>query len=229
MLIYRLFYFIPYLIQLLLIIDVIRKGRQFFWIWLLVFLPGIGGIVYIIMEVVPEYKDKFRNRPKKTNIRDIENLLKHQDTISNKILLADMYVENERYEEAINLYTECLEGPYRTDKDILFKRCKALYLKEDLAEAKKQIKALKKLTTFSDEHKLFEILINEDYDKLEEMFYEDVKFEHGYYCVKHFVKSGERERAQKIIAEMKESISYYKISKKTSSMDFYKAALRCMR
>ncbi|MBQ3800986.1 MAG: PLDc N-terminal domain-containing protein, partial [Treponema sp.] len=54
-----LFYLVsalPYILQLLLIIHIIRNGKPFLWLWLIVFLPYIGGIVYLVMEVLPDLR-----------------------------------------------------------------------------------------------------------------------------------------------------------------------------
>ena len=47
--------YLTYFIQLLLIIHVLKTGRDRYWIWLLLFLPLIGGVAYLVVEIIPEY------------------------------------------------------------------------------------------------------------------------------------------------------------------------------
>jgi hypothetical protein len=43
----------PLALQLLLIIHVIKTGRNTLWIFLLIFVPLVGGLAYLIVEVLP--------------------------------------------------------------------------------------------------------------------------------------------------------------------------------
>jgi len=47
--------YLTYFIQILLIIHVLKTGRDRYWIWLLLFLPLIGGIAYLVVEIIPEF------------------------------------------------------------------------------------------------------------------------------------------------------------------------------
>lgn len=229
MIIFRFISFLPYILQLLFIIDVIRKGKAFFWIWLLVFVPFIGGIAYLLLEFIPEVRSGVTARPKKINEKTLELLLKHQDTIANRIELADFYMENERYEDALGVYDSCLSGPYKNDKDILFKKCQTLFYLNRCEEARPLIALVKEqVSSMNEDQKIFELMINDDFDSLEKVFFDNANFKCGYYCVRKFVIDGNAERAQKIIDEMKENISYYKNIKKSSSMQYYRMAKALM-
>ena len=116
---------LPYILQLLLIVHIIKNHKPFLWLWLIVFLPYIGGIVYIIMEIIPDLADAVNPGRK---LSELESLVKRQDTIANRTKLADCYVSLERFEEAIALYDSCLTGPYSDDADLLVKKINALFL-----------------------------------------------------------------------------------------------------
>src|ERR1700722_15036634 len=48
------FYFlIPVLMQIVLIVHCIRTGRNWLWVTVLLFLPGVGSIAYVIVEILP--------------------------------------------------------------------------------------------------------------------------------------------------------------------------------
>jgi hypothetical protein len=44
---------LPYLLQLLCIIHIVRTGRNTSWIWLIIFVPYVGGVAYLLVEVLP--------------------------------------------------------------------------------------------------------------------------------------------------------------------------------
>ena len=54
-----LFLILPYIIQALLIVHVIKTGRNQLWIWVLLFVPVGGGLAYLAVEIIPEL---FRSR-----------------------------------------------------------------------------------------------------------------------------------------------------------------------
>ena len=56
---------LPIILTVLLIIHVIRTGRNTLWIWLIIFLPLAGGIAYTIVELIPELS---RSRTLRTTV-----------------------------------------------------------------------------------------------------------------------------------------------------------------
>ncbi len=231
-----LFYIIwalPYILQLLLIIHIIKNGKPFLWLWLVVFLPYIGGLVYILMEIVPELlasgsvEKVGRAVANAVNpgrsLAELESLVKRQDTIANRTRLADCYVSLERYEEAISLYDSCLTGPYSDDAELLVKKINALFLwgKTDMAKSL--------MDEFKKKHKLenaslvlLDLQISGDWEKLMDIFTNTSNFRVGYVCAEHFAKSGDSASAQKVIDIMEENLRLYKYLKRTENFDWYK-------
>lgn len=231
-----LFYIIwalPYILQLLLIIHIIKNGKPFLWLWLVVFLPYIGGLVYILMEIVPELlasgsvEKVGRAVANAVNpgrsLAELESLVKRQNTIANRTKLADCYVSLERYEEAISLYDSCLTGPYSDDAELLVKKINALFLwgKTDMAKSL--------MDEFKKKHKLenaslvlLDLQISGDWEKLMDIFTNTSNFRVGYVCAEHFAKSGDSASVQKVIDIMEENLRLYKYLKRTENFDWYK-------
>ena len=46
---------VPIVIQVLLIVHVLKTGRNQLWIWVLASLPLAGGIAYVAVEMIPEF------------------------------------------------------------------------------------------------------------------------------------------------------------------------------
>ena len=231
-----LFYIIwalPYILQLLLIIHIIKNGKPFLWLWLVVFLPYIGGLVYILMEIVPELlasgsvEKVGRAVANAVNpgrsLAELESLVKRQDTIANRTRLADCYVSLERYEEAISLYDSCLTGPYSDDAELLVKKINALFLwgKRDMAKSL--------MDEFKKKHKLenaslvlLDLQISGDWEKLMDIFTNTSNFRVGYVCAEHFAKSDDTSSTQKVIDIMEENLRLYKYLKRTENFVWYK-------
>lgn len=231
-----LFYIIwalPYILQLLLIIHIIKNRKPFLWLWLVVFLPYIGGLVYILMEIVPELlasgsvEKVGRAVANAVNpgrsLAELESLVKRQDTIANRTKLADCYVSLECFEEAISLYDSCLTGPYSDDAELLIKKINALFLwgKTDMAKSL--------MDEFKKKHKLenaslvlLDLQISGDWEKLMDIFTNTSNFRVGYVCAEHFAKSGDSASAQKVIDIMEENLRLYKYLKRTENFDWYK-------
>lgn len=222
---------LPYLIQLLLIIHCIKTGRSG-WLWLLVFLPYVGGLAYIILAVIPDLRDSGKIQkvgdsistkinPNK-EIEALEKLVKKQETITNMVALADAYAESGQCDKAVELYKKCLSGPYEHDEEIEFKIVKAYFNGEKLQEAKNALKDFKENHQISNaEQSLFEMKINGDYEKLAEIFENTGNFQVGYELAKHYKTQEKYEAIGEIINQMKEYRKDYPQVKKGSNNTYF--------
>ena len=224
---------LPYILQLLLIVHIIKNHKPFLWLWLIVFLPYIGGIVYIIMEIIPDLissgsVEKMGRALADTvnptrKLSELESLVKRQDTVANRTNLADCYVEAERYQEALSLYNSCLTGPYSDDKDLLLKKIRAVYLWGKIDQAKELMEGFKKNHKLENASQvLLDLQINEDWEKLMDIFTNTNNFRVGYTCAEHFAKSGDTSSTQKVIDIMEENLRLYKYLKRTENYTWYK-------
>lgn len=118
------YYYIVIILQIIAIIHAIKTGRRE-WIYLLIFLPAIGAIVYFFMEFLPEMrrgsgsksltKALFPHR----EINEWERKLQVSDSITNKLGLSKAYANQKKYDQAIALTLDCLKGHYDDDPAIL--------------------------------------------------------------------------------------------------------------
>lgn len=137
-------YFAILAIQVMLVIDVIRNGRNQIWIMALVFLPGPSTIAYLVLEVYPRLRGNRHVRTARAaavaklnperEVRAARSALDLADTTANRIRLADALAELGRYGEALPLLHEAVErGPLdlRTGE----KLARAQYETDDAASA----------------------------------------------------------------------------------------------
>ncbi|RZK57347.1 MAG: tetratricopeptide repeat protein [Pedobacter sp.] len=133
------FYFIPVILQVITIIHALKTGRRD-WIYLLIFLPLIGAVIYFFMELLPELTQG-RSLKKylfpKQQINEWERKVQISESITNKLGLSKAYAEQKQYDKAITLSLSCLKGVYSDDPAILLQLARQYFhnrqYKESLA------------------------------------------------------------------------------------------------
>jgi hypothetical protein len=147
-----LFFYLP---QALLIIHVVKTGRSIAWIFVLIFVPIAGGIAYLIVEVLPDlfnsrqYKRQadFVNRIVRpgASLHKQEEAARYSPTFQNLVALANAYVENGRYEDAVNTFRRALKPPFEDDLDTLYNLAFAQYMGADFNGADTTMKRIGEL------------------------------------------------------------------------------------
>ncbi len=218
---------LPYILQLACIVHMLKTHRSFYWFYLILFLPYAGGIIYFIMEILPDLRLN-RSIPQFTDIvaskiipsRNINKLKQDAEftpSFNNRKALADEYLNSGYFDEAIHLYDELLQGHESQNVFCLLQKAKALYGKANYEEAGSVINLLEELHfPFSREPEiLVKLKIQEhllDASQVDDL-YEDARqkfnsFEFNYYYIDYQIRRGKNEKAQNVIDEIKETRSY---------------------
>src|ERR1700716_1681343 len=118
------------LIQFCFAFHVLKSGRPYWWIFIIMAFPVMGCVIYYFVEVFPGSREHRRaNRVARSLARVLQpdaQLKKRAEelavcgSVDNKIALAAECVSHQMYDEAIRLYESCLQGPYAADGTILF-------------------------------------------------------------------------------------------------------------
>ncbi|HTC16140.1 MAG TPA: tetratricopeptide repeat protein [Steroidobacteraceae bacterium] len=148
--------FLPYILQALLIVHVIKTGRNFLWIWVLLLLPfGIGGLVYIVVEIIPDlWRSRAAQRTARgfkkamdptADLRRFEDEAKVGGNVASRQRYAEELVKHERYDEAITQYREALSGLYEHDPNLMLGLAQAQFGKGDAAAARATLDELIRL------------------------------------------------------------------------------------
>jgi hypothetical protein len=119
------FYIITVILQAICVIHCLKKRTSNNWIWLIVFLPLIGCLIYFFSEILT--RSQIRNFQSgfgeiispSGSIKKLEDNLRFSDTFQNRISLADAYLMNGRYEKAIELYESSLNGVFSENEYVL--------------------------------------------------------------------------------------------------------------
>jgi hypothetical protein len=119
------FYYVTIALQVICVLHCLKKGNQNKWIWIIVFLPAIGSLIYFFSEIVTgrQINQVSSGLGSVLNpsgsVRKLEEQLRFTDTFHNRIALADAYLANGRTEDAIALYEQSLTGVFTENEHVL--------------------------------------------------------------------------------------------------------------
>ena len=136
----------------LCVVHSIRTGNVFPWIYVMVFLPGIGPLIYLFMVIVPELwggrgaqtlkRSAARaidpNKDYRAAMRDVEMV----GSVDAKRALAEQLVGRGQYGDAIELYRSALQGQFAADPALLVGIARAQLLSGDGAGAQASLDTL---------------------------------------------------------------------------------------
>ena len=119
------FYIITVILQAICVIHCLKNKTSNNWIWLIVFLPLIGCLIYFFSEILT--RSQIRNFQSgfgemispSGSIKKLEDNLRFSDTFQNRVSLADAYLMNRQYEKAIELYESSLNGVFSENEYVL--------------------------------------------------------------------------------------------------------------
>ena len=131
-----LYLLIP-LLQIICVVHVVRTGRSFLWIYVLLFLPGLGVAAYVVVEILPGWLGTRTVRRFGSStvgaldpgreLRRRRRALEEADTVDNRRLLAEALVAVGQCDEAMGLYRGILTGIHADDPGMLLGMARAAY------------------------------------------------------------------------------------------------------
>jgi len=128
---------LPIILEVLLIIHVIRTGRNTLWIWLIIFLPLAGGIAYAIVELIPELLNSRtaqstrrsfkRALDPEAQLRRLQDEAQVTQNVASNQRLAEELLRHNRFQEAAAVYRRVLTGLYEHDPDLMLGLARAQF------------------------------------------------------------------------------------------------------
>jgi hypothetical protein len=150
------FYFITIALQAICVYHCIRRGRQNNnWIWLIVFLPLIGSLIYIFTEIFTRREmEQMQSGIGSVfnpggSVRRLEDNLRFSDTFANRVALADACLATGNTDRAIELYESSLTGNFTENEYVLSQLIIAYYQKKRYADVIPVGKKIYKLPQFA--------------------------------------------------------------------------------
>jgi hypothetical protein len=128
-------------VQIACLIHAGRTGRPYFWFMIILFVPGLGIIAYLVVEVIPGLlKGRAAARLSQTvsagldptrQYREFARAVETVPSVANFRALADECVRLERHEEATDLYKSALTGMHETEPGAMLGLATAEFRKGD--------------------------------------------------------------------------------------------------
>ena len=139
-------------LQVACAVHALKTGRAYYWLWIILFLPALGCLVYFIVEMLPDLRSRgtldragssfLSLLDRGRSIRDLEEQLDIVDTVKNRQQLARAYAAAGRLDEAVALYHRCMEGVYQDDPQTMLELARVYFDKGSCAQTKALLKQL---------------------------------------------------------------------------------------
>lgn len=117
------------LLQFVCLVHMVRSGRPYWWVWVIMLGSYLGVAVYFFTQILPELRHDPAGRRLVRNVRDridpehqrrrIAQQLDIADTVENRRRLAEESLRLGDYANAAELYRSVLKGIYATDPAFL--------------------------------------------------------------------------------------------------------------
>lgn len=125
------------ILQVLAIIHFIRRRPSTFWLFVIVFLGGLGALVYMLFEVLPDIallQQSFAAFPRRKRIRHLETVILDNPSVGNYEELADLYLDDRKFDRARDFFYKAIELR-GCSEDAYYRRALALVELGDFARA----------------------------------------------------------------------------------------------
>jgi hypothetical protein len=149
------FYYITLGLNIYCAVHSYRRGTLNKWIWLIVFIPIVGSIIYIYSEIL---SNRRISTPKidvasvinpGVKLKRLEDELRFTDTFANKIKLADAYLAGGYTDKAVALYESSLTGAFSENEYVQAQLIICYYEQQRYEEVIPLAKKLYKLPNFA--------------------------------------------------------------------------------
>lgn len=148
------------LLQALAIVHFVRRRPDAYWLWVILFFPGLGALVYILVEVLPDaplLRNSLRGVPRRRRIKQLEAIILDNPAVGNLEELADLYLEDKKFARARELYDRVITP--RTDSpDPYYRRGIAAIELKDYAAAAVDLERVVAINPKYDFHRAIALL-----------------------------------------------------------------------
>ena len=141
-----------WLIQLALIIHVLKTGRNRYWVLIMLFLPLIGGIAYLVVEILPGLSGSITGQRAVRNVRKTLNPgadLRHHEAaweqspnVDNGRRYAEALLDSGKTAEAEEIVNGALKGLFVTEPTLLLVKARIEFDQDRPAEAVESLETL---------------------------------------------------------------------------------------
>ena len=108
---FGLFYPYGIILQALAILHFVRRRPDTYWIWIILMFGGVGALIYMALEVVPDaglLRGSFQVFPRRKRIRELQGLVLDNPSIGNYEELGDLYLDDQQFARARQCFDRVL-------------------------------------------------------------------------------------------------------------------------
>ena len=120
-----LFYPWGIVLQAIAILHFVRRRPDNYWIWIILIGGGLGALVYIVAEVLPDVNlvvGSLEAFSRRRRIRQLEQIVIDNPAVGNLEELADLLLEEKKYARAKALYDKVIAASRSDSLDPFYRR-----------------------------------------------------------------------------------------------------------
>lgn len=147
-----IYWILPILLQVALVIHILKTGRNTLWIWLIILVLPIGAIAYFVVEILPELMGSRTAKRAATGLRKTvdphrdlraaSQKLAVNDSVDSRRKVADQLLERGRHDEAMEHYRAAMTGIYSHEPLLMLGLAKAQFAKGQIGETRQTLDEL---------------------------------------------------------------------------------------
>ncbi|MGC8517329.1 MAG: tetratricopeptide repeat protein [Steroidobacteraceae bacterium] len=147
-----LYLILPYALSIALIIHCIKTGRNWIWVWVMLFLPLLGALAYAAVELLPElFGSRTAQRTGRGlkramdpygDLRRFEQEAAVTGNVASRQRYAEELVRHGRCAEAITQYRQTLSGLYEHDPNLMLGLARAQFGNGEASAARSTLETL---------------------------------------------------------------------------------------
>jgi hypothetical protein len=138
------------------VVHAVRHGNIFPWIFLILFLPLIGSLIYFVVAILPDLRSSRRARTMQRGVakmadpnRDFRAAKRDVELVGSadaKKRLAEEYMARGSHADAVDLYRSALTGAHSDDPALLYGLARAQLAKGDGAGTEASLDMLRQVS-----------------------------------------------------------------------------------
>jgi len=124
------------LFSIALCVHVVRTNQSMYWLWIILAIPWLGGLVYVVIVIVPSLTQgpgvrRLQQSARATldpnrEYREARAACEEVATVHNRMRLAKAAAALGRHDEAEHLFAEATQGIHAKDPTLLLGRAQSL-------------------------------------------------------------------------------------------------------
>ena len=124
------------ILQALAIVHFVRRRPETYWLFIILIGGGLGALIYILVEVIPDaglLRSTFQVFPRRRHIKQLQSTIIDNPSVGNYEELGDLYLEDKQYPQARACYDKVIA---RADSsDAYYRRALAALEMNDFSAA----------------------------------------------------------------------------------------------